>query len=83
MPCLASSFCASLRTSPSMPGQHLFEEFDHGDLGAEAAPDRAEFEPDHSAADHDEVFGNGVKRQRAGAVDDHALVIVDVDAGEG
>ena len=34
-----------------MPGQDAIEELDHGHLGAEAAPDRAQLEPDHAGAD--------------------------------
>jgi hypothetical protein len=30
------------------PGQQRVEELDHDDLCAEAAPDRAELEPDHA-----------------------------------
>ncbi len=37
-------------------GQDLVEIFDHGHLGAEPLPHRAELEPDHAAADHDEVL---------------------------
>src|SRR3546814_8425230 len=39
-------------------GQDLVEIFDHGDLGAKAAPHAAELEPDHAAADDDHMARN-------------------------
>ena len=37
--------------------QDAVEEFDDGDLGAQARPDRAEFEPDHAGADDQQLPG--------------------------
>ena len=42
------------------------EELDHGHLGAEPCPHRAELEPDDAAADHHQMAGNFLQRQRAG-----------------
>ena len=61
-------------------GQQLVQEFNHGDLGAQAAPDRAHFQPDHAAADHHQVVRHLRQGQRAGAVNDHALIVIDLDA---
>ena len=57
------------------------EIFDHGDLGAEPRPDRAELEPDDAAADHDQGRRHLVQLQRAGRRHDHLLVDLDLDAG--
>ena len=58
-------------------GQDLVEKFDHRDLGAEPPPHRAELEPDHAAADHDQVLGHLRQLQRAGRIDDPLLVDLD------
>ncbi len=47
---------------------------DHGDRRAEPAPDRAELEADHAAADHDEVPGHLGDAQRADVREDALLV---------
>ena len=61
-------------------GEDLIEEFDAGDLRADAAPDASELEPDHATADDDEVLRDLVQLQRAGRGDDDLLV--DLDAGK-
>ena len=40
-----------MATSPSRPGSDAVEHLDHGDLGAEPPPHRAELEPDIAGAD--------------------------------
>src|SRR5690606_13711900 len=55
---------------------------DHRDPGAKAGPDGAELEADDAAADHDEMAGNLLERQRAGGRDDHLLVEIDINAGD-
>ena len=57
------------------------EVFDHGHLGAETPPDRAQFQADHPRADHHQMLGHFTQRQRAGGVED--ALIVDLDAGQG
>ena len=59
-------------------GQDAIEEFHHGDLGAEAVPHRAEFEPDHAGADDQQLRRHLVERQRAGRR--HDALLVDLDA---
>src|SRR6185437_2631627 len=59
-------------------GQDAIEKFDHGDLGAEPVPDRAELEPDHARADNQELAGDLVQRQRAGRR--HDALLIDFDA---
>jgi len=49
-------------------------ELDHGDLGTEAAPDRAELEADDASADDDQLLGDLLEREGAGRVDDGLLV---------
>ncbi len=39
--------------------------FEHGDIGPEAAPNRAEFEPDHARADHCQALGHCAQTQAA------------------
>ena len=56
-------------------------ENDH--LGTEPAPDAAELEADHAAADHRQALGNLVERQRAGGVYDPLAVEGCVGQGRG
>ena len=59
------------------PGQDAVEELDHRDLGAEAAPDRAHFEPDVAAADHRHARRHLWQGQRTGGGNDALLVHLD------
>ena len=59
-------------------GQHAVEEFHHRYLGAEPAPHRAELEPDHAGADHQQMLRHLAEHQRAGRGDD--ALLVDLDA---
>src|SRR5262245_61507878 len=47
---------------------------DNGDLGAEAVPDRAEFQPDVSTADDDQMGRHLVERKGLRRADDTAAV---------
>ena len=58
-------------------GQDAVEELDHGDLGAEPAPDRAHFEADVASADHRHACRHLRQRERAGGGDDALLVHLD------
>ena len=80
MPCFCSMRWNCLATSPSMPGQDAVEELDHGHLGAEPAPDRAELQPDHAGADDEQLLRHLVERQRAGR--GHDALLVDLDAAQ-
>jgi hypothetical protein len=57
------------------------EILDHGHLGAEPRPDRAHFQPDDAAADHDEMARHLVERDRARRRHDHLLVDIHLHAG--
>ena len=61
-------------------GQDAVEIFDDLDFGAEAAPDRAEFEADDAGADDEQFAGHERQREGSGGGDD--LLLVDVDAGQ-
>ena len=61
-------------------GQDAVEEFDHGHLGPQPSPDRAELQADDAGADHQELRRRLGERQRAGGGDDRLLV--DLDAGQ-
>ena len=61
-------------------GQDAVEELDHDDLGAQAAPHRAEFEPDHAGPDHQEPLRHLVQHERTGRGDD--TLFVDLDAAQ-
>ena len=50
------------------------EEFDHGDLGAQAAPDAAKFQADVAGANHHQMAGHFVEFERAGGGDDLLLI---------
>ena len=56
------------------------EELDHLDVGAEAGPDRTEFEADDAGSDHDHLFGHLLQVERAGRRDD--LLLVNLDTRE-
>ena len=47
-----------MAVSASMPGGDAVEELDHGDLGAQPAPHRAQLQPDDAGADHDQALGD-------------------------
>ena len=55
-PCLRQDALELLGDFAVHAGQDAVEIFDHDHLGAEPAPDRAEFEPDHARADDDEAL---------------------------
>ena len=74
MPCFLNSLVRFLADLAVHAGQDLVEKLDHGDLRAEPPPDRAELEPDHAAADDDQVAGHLVELERAGGIDDPLLV---------
>jgi methionine-S-sulfoxide reductase len=59
-------------------GEDPVEVLEHRDLGAQPAPDAAEFEADHARAHDDQVFGHLVPGERLGARADP--VAVDLDA---
>ena len=61
-------------------GQDAVEELDHDHLGAQAAPHRAEFEPDHAGPDHKEPLRHLVKHQRTGRGND--TLFVDLNAAQ-
>ena len=55
-------------------GQYAVEVFQHRDLGAQAAPDRSQFQADGSGADHDQMLGHfGVGNGLVGSADDLAV----------
>ena len=58
-------------------GQDAVEEFDDDDLRAEAAPHRAELQPDHAGADHEKLRRHLRERERAGRRHDARLVDLD------
>ena len=55
-------------------GQDAVEDLDHGHLGAEPAPDRAELEPHGAGTDHQHPFGHPLERQRLGGAHDALAV---------
>src|SRR5690606_35302906 len=61
--------------------EHRVEIFDHGDLGAEPRPDRAQFQPDDTAANDDHAGRHLFERDAASGGDDDLLVDLDLDAG--
>src|SRR5207237_7068832 len=61
-------------------GEELVDKLDDSDLCAEAPPDAAQLEPDYAAPDHDHRPRDLLQLQRAGGVDDPAMV--DLDAGQ-
>jgi hypothetical protein len=60
--------------------QNAIEEFHHGDLRAEPAPDRTELETDDAGAHHQQLARHLVQGQRAGGR--HHALLVDLDALE-
>ena len=61
-------------------GQDAVEELHHQHLAAEPPPHRAQLQPDHARADHQQPLGHLGQRQRAGG--GHDRLLVDVDAGQ-
>jgi hypothetical protein len=59
----------------------LIEIFDDGDFCAETAIHCAELQPDHAAADHDQLAGHFIQLQSACGRNDFFLI--DLDAGQG
>ena len=57
--------------------QDTRQEFDDLDLGAEARPDGAEFEPDIAGTDNDQLLRHLRQRQRTGRTDDPRFVDLD------
>ena len=57
------------------------EVFDHGHLGAETPPDRAQLQADHSGTDDHQMLRYFAQRQCTSGVED--ALIVDLDAGQG
>ena len=78
MPCFSNRRCACLAHFAVHAGQDAVEEFDHRHLRAEPPPHRAELEPDHAGADHQQMLRHLRQRQRAGRGDD--ALLVDLDA---
>ena len=62
------------------PGQDAVEKLDHDHFGAEAAPHRAELEPDHAGPDDEQPLWHLVQHQRAGR--GHDALFVDLDAAQ-
>ncbi len=54
--------------------QDARQELDHGDLGPQPAPDRAQLQADVAGADHDQVLWHLVERQRLGRGDDVSTI---------
>ena len=61
-------------------GQNVIEKLDDGDLGAEAAPHRAELHADDAGTDHEQLLRHLGQIERAGR--GHDAFLVDVDAGK-
>ena len=80
MPCFSRMRCDCRRDLAVHAGQDAVEEFDHRHLRAEPPPHRAELEPDHAGADHEQVLRHLVERERAGR--GHDALLVDLDARE-
>src|SRR4029077_13039146 len=57
-----------------LQGQQVRERLDEGDLGAEGAPDTGEFDPDDTAAEHDDRGGDPVQSEGVVAADDPVAV---------
>ena len=69
-PCFLKCCSASFASVLVGHRQELLERLEHDDFGAEAAPDAAEFEPDHARADHAEPLRHGLELERAPGIDD-------------
>ena len=63
-------------------GEQLVEEFDHRDLGAEPPPDQPSSSPITPPPITTRCFGHLGQLERAGGIDDDALGVVDLDAGQ-
>ena len=74
MPCFSRMRWNCRRDLAVHAGQDAVEELDHRHLRAEPPPDRAELEPDHAGADHQQLLRHLVERERAGRGDDALLV---------
>lgn len=59
----------------------LVQELDDGDLGAQAGPDRGHLEANDTATNDDELLGDLLQGDGAGAADD--ALLVDLQAGKG
>src|SRR5690606_8263860 len=64
------------------PGEQRVEELDYYHFGTEAAPDAAELEPNHAAADHHHFLWHRRQLERAGGIDHDPLGVVDLDERE-
>ena len=64
-------------------GQHAVEIFDHGDLGAEAVPDRTQLQADYAGTDHHQVRRHFRKGQGFGTCADQVAIDFDTFQGSG
>lgn len=64
-------------------GQQSVKIFNHDHFCTKAAPNRAEFQPDHAATNDDHFFRYRLQFQRAGGIDHDLLVIIDFHTGQG
>ncbi len=80
MPCFSSRRWNCRRDLVVHARQDAVEEFDRDHLRAQPPPDRAELEPDHARADHQQPFRHLVQHQCAGRR--HDALLVDVDTGK-
>ena len=69
-PCFLKCLSASFATCWSAMNRNCSMRLEHDDLGAEPAPDAAEFEADDAGADHAEALRHGVELERAPGIDD-------------
>ena len=74
MPCFLKILLASLRTSSSKPGRIWSRNSTQVTFAPTPPPDAAQLEPDHAAADHDEMVRHLVQLQRACRRNDDFLV---------
>ena len=81
MPCFSSDALELAADLAVHAGQDAVEELDHGHLGAEPTPHRAELEPDHAAADDEEALRHLVQNASA-PVEDTMRLLVDLDAAQ-
>ncbi len=66
----ARPWCRSVARAPRARaarhgGHDVVQELDDGDLRAQALPDRAHLQADVAAADHDQLLGHRLQRDRA------------------
>jgi hypothetical protein len=64
-PCLVKALCASLAICSSTAPRKVGSAFEHGHLGAQAAPDRAHLQADHAGADQAQLLGHRADAQGA------------------